>query len=362
MFVHNSADEKKVVDQLKALVEFESQVGEIPISDSPEVHLSDDGRQLSIEHRGLVLHGDVNRPLMHQIGGRIWPEAGGFSDIAKSWRTSFQQSKSQLESDIVDIFSRYDLRVRYVGKGAFKRIYGIVTPHFLEVNQLDFREAFLEEARRSAALGARTKRVERTFFGNVMKFFHFNSPGFQVDLEYGLVYARNTGYDAFRVDWGRYVLVCSNGLKRWDSTNQFKWYHNHQVELNEFLNRTVEEGIGNQKFLEERIQIAGQTALSQDVVGEFISRMSLAKATKQRLASRLVDESRTVGSNQWALSQAFTYLGTHDKHISFRTKRQFTELGTDILEHSLNEVLKEEARIGEDGFYGVLLPNEVRYH
>lgn len=362
MYTYNSAEEKKVIDQLSALVDFERQVKEIDFDVAPEVHLAEDGKKLKIVHGGLAFHGDLDRPLVHQIGGRIWPEAGEYSDVAERWKTSFERSKQRLEADIADMFSRCHLKMRYVEQSGFKRIYGLVSPHFVEVNQLDFREAFLEEARRSTALVAKTGRVGRTRLGNVVEFFHLDSPGFQVDLGYGLVYARNTGYDAYRVEWDRYILVCTNGLKNWVVGNQYKWYHNHRVDLGDFLNATVAEGLSNQRFLEERIHIARETALHRDTLGELIGRMSLAVATKQRLAARVEDESRAVGGNEWALSQALTYLGTHDRHISSRIKRQFTELGTDILEHSLDAVLGEEATVGTDGFYGLLLPNPVRYH
>jgi len=362
MQTYSSADEKKVIDQLRALIDFEGQVRELAVEDSPQIQIADDGKRLTISAGGIDLQGNVDRPLVHQIGGRIWPDAGDFSEVATRWGTSFRENRVQLQADIADMFSRHDLMVRYVEHRGINRIYGIVTPHFVEVNQLEFREAFLQEARSDTALIAETKRVERTRFGNVVEFFGFDSPGFQVELEYGLVYARNTGYDAYKVDWGRYVLVCTNGLKRKTAGSQHKWYHTHRVDLGEFLNRTVEDGIGNQRFLEARIHAARETELSWDAFGAFLSRLSLAEASKERFAARVVEESRAVGDNEWALSQALTYLGTHDRHISFRTKRQFTDLGTDILEHSLTEVLAEEAEVGKDGCYGLVLPDPVRYH
>jgi hypothetical protein len=357
-----SANEVRVIDQLQTLVEFERQVREVTIEDIPEVHLANDGTRLTLSSGGVDLHGAIDRPLVHQIGGRIWPEASEYRDVAARWHSSFKNGKSQLESDIAAAFARHNLKVRYVARGGSNQIYGVVTPHFVEVNQLEFRQAFLEEARQSTTLVAKTKRVELTSFGNVVEFFDFDSPGFQVELEYGLVYARNTGYDAYKVDWGRWVLVCSNGLRRREAGERFTWRHTHSVDLREFLNATVAEGVGNQRYLEKRIHSARETAVSRDALGELLGRLSLAESTKQRLAARVVDESRTVGANEWALSQAFTYLGTHDRHISFRTKRQFTEFGTDVLEHSLDEVLNDESEVGKDGFYGLLLPSPLRYH
>ncbi|NEX23642.1 hypothetical protein G3480_25775 [Thiorhodococcus mannitoliphagus] len=357
---HNT-DEQKVVSQLTALVDFESQVREVAIDQCPEAHLATNGKRLDIVHRGIAFQGAVLRPLIHQIGGRIWPDVDKFEDIADRWQTRFHQDSRRLESDIANVFSRYDLKIRYVEDGKSNLVYGIVSPQFVEVNQLDFRSRFLQEICNNTGLDARTERVS-TRFGNIIEYFHFDSPGFQIGMEYGLVYARNTGYDAYKVDWRRYVLVCTNGLKEWTSKDQAKWHHNHALDLTEFLSDIAKEGVGHQQLLEDRIEIARSTALDRDTASELINRMSLADATKQRLFARTKDESRAVGRNEWALSQALTYMGTHDKHISFQTRRQFTEVGTDILERSLKGVLQGNAQTGKDGFYGMVLPKSLRYH
>lgn len=361
-YTHNLAEEQKVIAQLTALVNLESTVKEVDIDAPPTAQMNDSGQALRLVHKGRIFQGRVDRPLMHQIGARIWPEAREYSDVARRWQEAFETDKVQLESAIADSFTRYDLKLRYIEQGGANQIYGIVSPHFREVNQLAFREAFLQEARRSTALVAKTKRLGRTRFGHIIEFFHFDSPGFQVGFDYGLVYARNTGYDAYKVDWGRLVLVCTNGLTLWEDHNRSKWHHNHRVDLSVFLSRTVAEGIGNQQFLENRIRLSRDTELLPDATDELLSRLSLATATKLRLAKQLEEESRVVGANEWALSQALTYLGTHDRHMSFNTKRQLTELGTDILERSLTEVLAKDAAVGRDGTYGLLLPSSMRHH
>ena len=362
MQMYNSTSEKKVIDQLQALVDFESQVRELTVEDSPHIQLADDGKQLTISSGGVRLQGNLDRPLVHQVAGRVWPDAGDFSAVAARWESRFRRNKRELETDISDMFSRRDLVVRYVEQRGINQIYGVVTPHFVEVNQLDFRKSFLEAARLQTALVAKTERVERTRFGNIVEYFQFDSPGFQVGMEYGLVYARNTGYDAYKVDWRRYVLVCTNGLRQWSRTDQIKWHHTHRVELGEFIRKSIEDGIGNQRFLEDRIHTARENSISQDALGAFLSRLSLGEATKERLAARVMEESRTVGANEWALSQALTFLGSHDRHISFRAKRQLSDLGTDILEHSLANVMAGQSQVGKDGFYGMVLPEGERAH
>lgn len=360
MTAHKLAPERSITDSLTKLVAFENQVRELPIESAPQVELSETGKSLAIHYAGRTLRGDLNRPLMHQLGSRLWPAAAEFSDVAERWQTRFELNKSQLESDIATAFTRHDLTVRYFDRCGAYQIYGVVSPKFVRVNQIDFRNAFLEEVRRSTALVPQTKSVDQNAFGNHVEFFHFDSPGFQVDLDYGLVYARNTGYDAYKVDWKRYILVCTNGLKAVDSQNQYKWYHNGHVDIGAFLTQTVNEGVRQQQFLEAKIEAARATTLDQDTLGGLLQRLSLAEATKQRLAERVAVESGMVGHNEWALSQALTYMGTHDRHITFRTKGQLTGFGTDILERSLDKTLNDGARIAKDGCYGLLLPSGAR--
>lgn len=357
-----ASNEQQVIAKLNRLVDFERQVKEVRIDAPPKVQLAADGKGIQLQYGGQAFQGAVDRPIVHQLGGRIWPQAESFKDVAKAWDLRFKQNRAQLESDIASVFERYDLSVRHVQKGNAKRIYGIVSPQFVEVNQLDFRAKFLDAARRHGGFVAQTKRVEQTPFGNVVEFFQIDSPGFQIGLDYGLVYARNTGYDAFKVQWGRYVLICTNGLKRWESHSRSKWNHNQEVDLGDFLNNTLQEGIGHQAFLEERIAKAQTQSLSQEQTRTVVDRLSLAAAPKRRLTSQIASESRRVGENEWALSQALTYLGSHDRDVSFWTKRQFTDLGTDVLEQSLDEVLRSKPAIGRDGRYGIVLPHSKGYH
>jgi hypothetical protein len=70
------------------------------------------------------------------------------------------------------------------------------------------------------------------------------------------------------------------------------------------------------------------------------------------------------GRNEWALSQAFTHVGTHfykagnDKHH----ERIITEVGSSILDKSVEYVLNAEVReviSGELHTFGNLLPERL---
>ncbi len=352
-------DQRKVYiennNPIQALVSRENTMQQLDVELPVKVQLSKDGKTVQIVHNGLVLNGAVERPLIHQLGGRAWGQNQDFKLINEAWKQKFDHNRLELEQDLAAVFSRSDLSIRYHTDKGQNQIYGIVTPHFVDVNQLEFRKNFIEQTRQTTALIPESQGFGKGRFGEVIEFFNFDSSGFQTEFRYGLVYARNNGYEAYKVNWERLIIICTNGLKRWEGS-KFSWRHTKEFDLAEFIANTVQEGIGNLQFLEERITSARNTSLNESWIQELMSRLSLIQPTKERITHQLAIESEKVGYNEWALSQSLTWLGSHEKAVSPITKKQFTALGTDILEHSLNEVLEQESKLGYDGYYGLILP------
>lgn len=218
----------------------------------------------------------------------------------------------------------------------------------------------MEQAHQSTAIIPESYCLEIGKFDEVIEYFRFDNQGFQTEYRYGLVYARNNGYESYKVIWERYVLICTNGLKSWKGSN-FSWKHTKEMDLYDFIENTVKDGIGNQKFLEERISISRESQLNRDNIGELMARLSLAQASKTRVMDRLAIESKAVGYNEWALSQSLTWLGSHEKAIPMKSQQQLIGLGTDVLEYSLDKVLEEESKLFFDGSYGLVLPKGFRH-
>lgn len=342
---------------LQGLVNFESTVQQIDVECPVKVQFSENGNTVQFIHNGIELIGKVDRPLIHQLGARAWGQKQSFKAISELWHKKSKLNRFGLEQELEAVFSRYDLTIRYnTDKRGQNQVYGIVTPHFIDVNQLEFRKNFIDQACLTTGLIPESTGFEKGLFGEVTEYFKFDNPGFQTEFKYGLVYARNNGYEAYRVNWERYVLICTNGLKRREGDNKFHWKHTKEVDLTEFISKTVNEGIANQNFLEEKISSSRNTQLNQSKITALMQRMSLAHASKERVVNRLTVEANEVGYNEWALSQSLTWLGSHEKSIQRRSKQQLTGLGTDILEHSLDEVLEEESKLYYDGSYGLVLP------
>jgi len=278
-----------------------------------------------------------------------------FAAISQRWESL---PAHQLAQELATVFQRHDLVARhYRDANGVNRVYGFVSPAFVEVNPLDFRQQFIEQIRQNTALSPTSEGLTSARNGDVMEWFDFQSPGYQTEFRYGLHYARNSGYDAYKVHWGRMVIICSNGLKRWEGSVS-RWKHTRELAMNDFIEETVTEGIANQQWLEERIHAAQDARLAEDAYRELMDRLSLASATKERVHSRVEVEAQVVGRNEWALSQALTWLGTHDRHMSFWGKQQLTDLGTELLENTLHKVLEVDARPRGDGLYGIVLPQK----
>lgn len=342
------------------LVNHEKSIKQIDVERPVKVQLAKDGKTLLLVSGGIELKGKVDRPIKHQLGGRAWGGNKDFEQIDTLWRKKFYTNPSELEQELAAVFRKNDLTIRYETNDQGENdIYGIVTPHFVDVNQLEFRQNFIEKTRQNTSLVAESQGITTSKYGNVIEWFLFDNPGFQTTFKYGLIYAKNNGYDAYKVNWQREVLVCTNGLTGWRGS-KYRWKHTREIALNDFITGTVSEGIANQRFLERRINISLEKELERPLLAELMERLSLAKASKNRVQNRLDIEANDVGRNEWALSQALTWLGTHKSGIPFGSKPKLTALGTGILEKSLDKTLHDKARIDRRGMFGLLLPKELR--
>jgi hypothetical protein len=343
----------KQLEPLLNRVQFEQRVVRLPLDGPVQVKLSKDCKTAKFQHAQQVLVAKVERPLIHQLGSRLW-DTQNYRQIAENWHN---MPADQLEQALALVFRKHDLVARYFADvNGVNRVYGFVTSHFVDVNPLSFREQFIEQVRQSTSLAVRSDGLVSLKNGNVMEWFDFHSFGFQTKYKYGLHYARNNGYDAYKVHWGREIIICTNGLKNHEK-GQARWKHTREMALDKFIEDTIQEGLGNQQWLEQRIEAARGSQLAQNEINELMVRLSLPKATKERVQSRLNIEAQDVGCNEWALSQALTWLGSHDRHIATWSKQQLTVLGTEVLEKALPEVLTAQANTQADGMYGILLPN-----
>jgi hypothetical protein len=269
---------------LTSLVDFEQSVKEMTVGGKVEVTFRDANKYIELKYNGNSYYAPVDRSIIHQLGGRIWKDSNDYTYILKKWNESLNSEAKALEDNITSLFRGRDFIVKYYQQGSRKIVYGIVTKNFVSMNQIEFRERFLEISRKKAVLLPISEGITTTRYGAPIEYFGFDSKNSQVELKYGLIYAKNNGYDAYDVEWGRIVLVCSNGLKRWQGT-KFKWKHTLEVELESFIDHIIDSGVGHQKHLNERIEVASSSDLDRSQVQELTSRMSLAEGSKRRIVT-----------------------------------------------------------------------------
>ena len=351
----NGASEEQ--SPLTNLVNFERKIVQVDIEKPIGVRLRHDQKAIRFDYNGDQFFGRIDRPLIHQLGSRLWPAEGEFEGVKAEWEKRSEGSPAELERDVADLFRQTDLQLRiFTGSKGRKIIYGVVSPSFVDVNQIAFRDAYTKQSAQVTAMNPKSLGIEVDDFGNIVEWFQYDSCGFQTGYRYGLVYAKNNGYDAYKVIWQRYVLVCSNGLRDWRSS-KFRWKHTSEIQLQEFIANTIAEGKENQSHLEKLITRAQETELDPYLYEDLRNRLSLAEASKARIDNRLKLECDNVGQNEWALSQAFTWLGTHENALPYRMKPRFGDFGTDVLEKSLTSVLQERPLHSADGLYGLLVPH-----
>ncbi|WP_041193235.1 hypothetical protein [Candidatus Symbiobacter mobilis] len=341
---------------LHLLVEREKKLHQLHVELPVRIKLLNNGSLIQITYNNIVLLGAVCRQLIHQIGSRAWGYSLDYQKISKNWSEKFSSNCIALEQELESVFDRFDLTIRYekdrIGNN---KIYGIVSPNFVNVNQIDFREQFLSKIKKSTYLTPISNGMKFDRYNRVIETFDFNNPDYQTSYSYGLVYAKNNGYESYKVNWERTILICTNGLTAIES-NESIWKHTKDIDLHDFITQTVQVGIINQKHIEERIELSQNSLLHRSTFDELMRRLSLSNASKNRIQSRLAIESNAVGNNQWALSQSLTWLGTHEKAIPIRNQEQLTRLGTDILESSLEHVLEQPPQIMRDQSYGLVMP------
>lgn len=164
----NTIDEN--TNPLASLVNFESTIEKIDIEQPIKVQLLTDKRLLKLDYRGTQILGSLERPLIHQLGSRLWPEENDFDAINARWKKLAASAPSILEQEVANLFCHHDLQLRvFPGKGSHKMIYGVVSPHFIDVNQVNFRDAYIEQSRQITQVNARSLGIGRDNYGNIVE-------------------------------------------------------------------------------------------------------------------------------------------------------------------------------------------------
>lgn len=333
---------------LDNVINLESQVKTFPIENSVSISISNSRKHISITILGIEFLGYLNNKLIHQLGSKIWPNLS-MGQVVKLWNEHVDGNlKNLLEIGL----SKSRSIIRYIDAGGSRHIYGITSSTFVEVNQGSFR---VDLVKSMSQLGITpNKKVFNTPFGEVVEEFSVPGAAGQVGLSCKVVYGLNNGYSSYRLNWGRIVLICTNGLTAFEKNGQDRWIHTNESSISNFVTTSVEGAYNHLSVVEKQILAARDRSINQSLFDKFMTRLALPSATKERVSARLIHESSDTGPNDWSMIQALTFLGQHERAIPFRVQDDLTRLGSILLEKSLEEVILAPAVITPSGFYDIL--------
>ncbi|MDT8438123.1 MAG: hypothetical protein RQ729_03805 [Wenzhouxiangellaceae bacterium] len=321
--------ESPIEAALDRVIEREAQVRLLPLDGPVAVDLSAGARHIAIRAGGMVVEDRLDLRLIHQFGSRIWPNLDRDATIER-WK---QAEPEWLAQRLAAALENSDAVLRYQTDGRHQAIYGLTATSFVEMNQQAFRNELIAAMK---PIGIRPNgRVFETAFQEVVEEFGVPSGKGAVGLHCRVIYGLNTGYSAYRLRWGRTILVCSNGLTSFENVARDRWIHTRQVAVGDFVNGSVQGAYSHLSDLEKQIHAARNRSAAYALIDQFLTRLTLARATQQRVVERVESELSEWGRNEWSVSQALTYLGTHEKAIPPRVRDHLTRVGTDILDEGL---------------------------
>ncbi|MET0066542.1 MAG: hypothetical protein ABW076_09375 [Candidatus Thiodiazotropha sp.] len=220
------------------------------------------------------------------------------------------------------------------------------------MDQRLFRNNLAAELNNYGITSSNTTKL--TPFGEVVENFSVPDQHKQVELKFNVIYGLNTGYNSYRLHWGRVVLICSNGLTAFRNLGRERWLHKEGVDIRDFISASVANAYHHLSNVEMQITEARNRTINYSALDQLMTRLVAAQATKDRISSRLKLEFSDTGVNEWSLSQALTFLGQHEKAIPFRVQDDLTRLGSSLLEHPLEQVVSAPAVVTQGGFYDIL--------
>ena len=343
-----SASDLSIDTALDNVIDFERRITFAPLHDRVSVAISPSRRQIIISTAGQDYMGNLDAKLIHQLGSHIWRGLDRSATI-KQWLDFSQVDLVQgLENALSH--SGYVLRSTETGNG--RQIYGLTSSNFVDMNQRHFRDALVQSLQRLGIIPR--EMVYHTPFGEVVEEFAVPGSDQQVGLTCKAVYGLNNGYSSYRLNWGRVVLICQNGLTAFRNTGRDRWIHTNNVRISDFAEAAAAAAYSHLSDVEKQIAAARARAINYTILDQFMTRLALASATKSRVAGRLEHEFNDTGANEWSVSQALTFLGEHEKAIPLRVRDNLTRLGSRLLEHSLAEVTSSSAVVTPSGFYDLL--------
>lgn len=348
---------------LKKINTFESKLKKVRLDAASDFQANLNGN-LNFVLDGQSYGAKLNRAVIHQLSSRIWEEEqNDYDKLINNWNIEIKKDKLALENKIKESLKRKQ-SILLLDKGKMN-LYGIISPNFTEIDPLEFRTEFLNNYHSLGKPDDQVKRISRTRFGEIVENFTFKQPEVKklrepVKLDIGLIYGLNNGYSSFRIRITRTILVCENGLTTVESRKLAQLKHTKYANIPNFVRQVKQNMDTYSDHFQRVIDNAKNRPIYKNEFDELFQRLHVSEVVKGRVKERFEIEKNNSGNNEWALSQSFTNLATHFYKRGHHEKI-LTEVGSDILDNSINHVLSMPIRLdyyGNNKTYKSMLPKD----
>jgi len=355
-----------IAAELKKINDFENQLTRVELTKENDFDIRLNGR-VDFRIDNMKFYDPLNRPTIHQLGSRLWQveKKDEYGSIFEKWDQDYKGDKQALAEKIAKSLKEKSSVLLVDNKS--NRLYGIVSDHFTHIDPLIFRDKFIESYKSIGMPLNNVKKTEKTPFGELIEKYSFNETSLKkvdepINYTLKVIYGLNNGYSSFRVKIGRVILVCENGLTEFEGIKSAKLKHTKDADVSLFVDKVKKEVLEYNQNFQEIIQKAKERAINFENVSELFQRLHVATVVKNRIKARLSTEIVDNGKNEWALSQAFTHIATHFYRVGNDTHHEkiLTEVGSNILDHSVGNVLSVEIKrldFGELTTFGNILPD-----
>lgn len=332
-----------------------SVVTENYITSHPQKMLKNISKNLvQIKVDGKIFVRKMDRVLIHQLGDRIWTNANSFTEVLLEWLLQMHQSITLLKDKIKEVLSNRNLVIRYL-PGKSNLIYGIVSSLYSPTNQLKFRDDFIKYANESGCFDINQSFIKpRKLFETVEESFSFNTASnSMIALNCALIYGLNNGYGAYKIKWHRKSRKDNAWFTPFEAEDGYEWRNNSFSEIENFVHYIIKEGKNYQDFIDTKVSLASNTSLAEAFMEEFLNKMLIAYATKDRIRNNYEIATREYGRTVWAVSSSLRITGSFDPHTPKNTKWLLLDTGTLMIDKKYEEYLYNIKEIKLTGNYQV---------
>ncbi len=317
--------------QLESLVKAEKTLTNYCIAedDNIGIAISCDKATIEISINSQKYTANLNRAIIHQLVSKVLKGDNAYEKAYPFWKNQITFNQSEFFKSLIVGLKKSNAIIKYFPD---KRVYGIVTPYFKEINQIEFRDNFITELKNVKEFSDETKFIVDRY-GRLIEIFTPKFSTHNFEYKYCLIYGQNNGYSAIKVYWARKVIVCSNGLTSFNGP-QFKLIHNNLADYKTFLQLSVEKGISNYKVLNQQLLNLSGMKFSSEELLSHLGGITIEKFIKDKVVDRFGIESKQTGMNRWSYSQALTWLAEHDNQINPRNRYKLKLIGTKVLDET----------------------------